>query len=214
MTTNNKKNGWREKRNHAADFIYKCCPGAGSFKGTTEAHNLLLEFSKFLLSPNEKVYGGRRREHIAFAIELVARSAPARPEGAVATPYLIAQIEYSLRKMCEYVDGKGLLIKELPESLKKKGDKIGNRIYLKRLYEIFREKKGDLISQTLNDLDNKISSYTVVGGDNITSLGDRLSWFRNNALHGYDADIGVEGVFVGLLLLILYSGMTKVEEAW
>ena len=109
---------WDKKREKATCFIEKCCPHAGSFSGTGDIHDLLLEFSSHLSSKNETIYGERRREHISFALELVARSVPFRPEGAIATPYLITQIEYSLRKSNEYVDDKGFLVKALPDGVR------------------------------------------------------------------------------------------------
>ncbi|OGQ21749.1 MAG: hypothetical protein A3I05_09385 [Deltaproteobacteria bacterium RIFCSPLOWO2_02_FULL_44_10] len=90
------KMNWKENQSEAAGIIKTCCPHAGSSSISGRVVELLQNFSSFLLSENECIYGNRRREHIAFAIDLFVSSPPFRPGGAVATPYLVTQIEYSL----------------------------------------------------------------------------------------------------------------------
>lgn len=191
----------------AASYIERCCPHAGAFHGTNDAHFLLLEFAEIISSHDEIVLGDRRREHVAFAINLAIRSVPFRPEGAVAAPYLITQVEYLLRRLCDYVDDRGKIVRELPDGLRK-GKGIGDWVELGHLYKIYRDAGDGAVPQILVKLDRNISEYNVYDGTRISNLGDRLKWFRDGALHGYSADVSSESVFVGLILLILYGAST------
>ena len=121
-------------------FLVSFCDHVGAFHGTSEPLWLLQSFAEELKSsPNEQIYGERRREHVAHAINMITTSTFTQPPSAVAMPYLISQLEFLFRKNSRHIDATGKVVLDYPPNVgqRRKRDSYENSI--ETAYILFRD---------------------------------------------------------------------------
>lgn len=195
----------------AINFITKCCPSIGAFKGTSDVNEYLMETaSEMAVSKPSAVFPARYIEHVAYAVNMVASNNFLSPHAAVASVYLATRFEFYFRILSEKLNGDGTWI----SSFEKQAARAAindNRLANKRVsnvaltYKIMKLNQLRKLVQVCTTLDNSLYSLpTKAGGEIVADIGDRIEFGRNAAGHGHWGDISSESIFYGLMTAVVF----------
>lgn len=118
---------------------------------------------------------------------------------ALASIYLLSQLEYVFRVKGAYLDEQGIIGQSIPSLLRNRpgfqGKNVGDRVNsIARAFDLYVHGNTDPLAQRLATLEEDVG------------VSDRLDRIRPLAMHGTLADASAEGLFYGLLLsMFLYS---------
>jgi hypothetical protein len=153
----------------------------------------------------------RHKEHIAYALRMVASSTFLEPPAAVASVYLATRFEFYFRVLSGRLKADGTWKtdkdKEEVRNLLSDGRLNKNRIQSVALaYKIMKTNTGIPLVQVCNDLDTSLypKPRDMPGRKTISDIGGRIEYLRHRAGHGHWGDISAESLFYGLLTAIVF----------
>lgn len=209
----------------AIDYIIECCPSVGGFAGTSDVGEYLKQVAfEMKESQISKAFPARYKEHVAYAVNMVA-SFPLAPEPAtIASVFLVTRFEYYFRILSGKLNADGTWISQEAQAsalagqensrLKKnlEGERITN---VSLAYKIMKIDQSRPLAQHCARIDNILYStpQIVYGskkeGVKICDIGDRIAFIRHHTGHGYWGDISAEARFYGLLTALVFYNQSK-----
>jgi len=153
----------------------------------------------------------RHREHIAYALRMVASSGFLSPPAAIGAFYLATRFEFYFRVLSNRLkaDGKWKTDEDQREVQNLLADKRlkNHRINSVALaYKIMKTNEELSLSEVCDCLDKTLfSSRTVIPDQTVVSdIGDRIEYVRHRSAHGHWGDISAEANFYGLMTAIVF----------
>lgn len=204
-----------ELKVHLADTILReSTPNCGAYAENGDARWFLLSAGREM-SFGRGPFDGRRVTVIRAAFMLLAHvhfgvfEPPVTREqygdlnlifgmggAALASTYLLSQLEYLFRVKGTYLSQEGVLQKSVPPSLltELSGKRVGrDRInQIQHAFTLYQDGNADPLARRLAQLDQDIK------------VGERLKHIRSSAMHGPLGDASAEGLFYGLLVSMFY----------
>lgn len=123
--------------------------------------------------------------------------------GAMATMYLLAQLEFLCRVKGRYLDKDGTIKRTMPQQLRKKAGLQPNQRRVNQIHKafiVYMYRNTTALGKRLRILETKLG------------IAKRLQTIRNPVMHGELPDPAVEGKFFGLLLAMFYYSGLKQHE--
>lgn len=199
----------------AADFIVTCCPAAGAGSYTTEVFHFLEALSDVMRrGPESPLFGGRHREHVAFAIALTAQYRSLAPPAAIASVFLAMRFELYFRMLSGVLNDDGTW---RDGSARDHAAALLNEPRLKRgrladvalEYRVMLMNKSQPAVQIIKRLEQRLQPYYPPAQGKgsefyYSDLGSRIKCMRDPSAHGFYADLSSEGAFYSLLIGILF----------
>lgn len=204
----------KDRAQRAVDFITSCCSSVGAFRGTSDVNQFLKETADEMAeSGPSDVFPDRYKEHVAFAIDMVASNRFTSSPAAIASVYLATRFEFYFRILSRKLNGEGTWVspaaKTAAQSEIKDRRLKSNQISCVALtYNIMKLDQTRCIVQHCNELDKAMFStpIIVVGPMTVADIGDRIKFGRHAVSHGHWGDISAEALFYGLMTsLVFYS---------
>jgi hypothetical protein len=198
----------------AANYIRTHCPGMGSYFGDLSPRTFLLRVAKEMeAAPHTALFPDRYKEHVAYAVGMVARHDFLEPPTAIAAVYLATRFEFFFRLLSGKLDGDGTWLNpavDRPAAIQALGKKKG--LEGKRVsdvavtYKLMKLDQSRPAARVFEALDKAIlpAPIKAAGGIEIADIGDRIAFGRHSAGHGLWGDISSEAVFYGLVTAIIF----------
>jgi hypothetical protein len=191
-------------------FILRNTPYIGMYSGNFDAPQFIAKAAAEIAAwPMGSEVSGRRLEHIAYALDVISQSSFTTPPGALASVYLLHQLEFLFRKLSGVLHADGLFIdqNDRPQIRQQLGERIPPRINdIALTYKIMLLKAGIPAVNTFRELDNESMKTPMPDGSTIETVGDRVTYFRHTVSHGEFGDPSAEGTYYGLLTAIAVYG--------
>lgn len=192
-------------------FILRNTPYIGMYSGNFDAlHFVARAAAEISTWPMGSEISGRRLEHIAYAMDIVSQFWFANPPGALASVYLLHQLEFFFRKLSGLLHADGSYIDPtIRPALKQQ---LGENVPKLRIndialaYKIMLLKTGVAAVDTFRELDQQSMNTPMPDGSTIETVGDRVTYFRHTVSHGEFGDPSSEGTYYGLLAAIAVYG--------
>ena len=197
----------------AVDYIIATCPNMGSFCGKED------EVDKFLMrvvhdmetSKPTTLFPDRYKEHVAYALNMVANHSFTDPPAAIASVYLATRFEFYFRILSGKLNADGTWITSEARSTAKAAIKDG-RVDVSRVsnvalaYKVMKLDQSQTAGQAFNQLDKALFPIPPkVGAPKaIANIGDRIAYLRHRVGHGEWGDISAESKFYGLVTAIVF----------
>jgi len=196
----------------AIKYLTNFCSRIGAFRGTTDVNKFLKRVaSDISISKESAVFPSRYREHVAYAVDMVASNFFTSPPAAIASVYLNTRFEFYFRILSRKLNEDGTWITPQEKILSKAtlGD---NRLDRNRVdsvalaYKILKIDKSISISKHCDKLDNILYSIPITMPDGyvIADIGNRIEYTRHRVAHGQWGDISSEAIFYGLMTAIVF----------
>lgn len=204
----------------ASDLIVSCCAHVSAFHGSGDAHQFLMETAAEMRGCRPSaVLPQRYIEHVAYALDIVARYRFLSPQAAIASVYLATRFEFYFRILSGKLTRDGTWVSELAqqEAIDAIADARLKRPRISSVALAYRVMKLDIgrVSTACRALDEALYSSPIELGTGfvISNLGDRIEFGRNEAGHGARGDISAEAVFYGLMTAIIFYGHEPASAA-
>ena len=197
----------------AAGYIKTHCPHMGSFCGDGTPFKFLAQVSEEIAAAeNTDLFPQRYKEHVAYAVGMVARHGFLEPPAAIASVYLVTRFEFFLRLLSGKLKGDGTWINRTVDqpvaqtALGKKGLDRNRVSDVAITYKLMKLNQLPPVVRVFDALDKSLYSIpiTAVGGFPVADIGDRIAFGRHSAGHGYWGDISSDAVFYGLVTAIIF----------
>lgn len=200
----------------AMRYVLQSCSNIGAFYGTSDVEKFLKKVAEDIANSQEtSVFPSRYREHVAYAVDMVASHSFTSPPAAIASVYLNTRFEFYFRILSRKLNSDGTWVAPKAQDTAKAilGD---NRLGAQRInsvalaYKIMKINKSSAISQLCIELDNKLfpNPITMPDSSEMTDVGDRIEYMRNRVAHGHWGDISAEAIFYGLMTAIIFYNQT------
>lgn len=206
----------------AIKCITGCCPSIGAFSNLEhpelDVHLLLRHAASDMAKARDsRLFPGRYREHVAYAMMMVASSDFTSPPAAIGSLYLATRFEFYFRELSGVLEPDGSWkTAEAQASVRKvisDDHRIGKRRVssLSLAYRIMKLDKSRLFVQHCDVLDSALfpEPMHAVGGVALDNLGDRIQYSRDAASHGNRGDISSEALFYGLLTTLVFYNQDR-----
>ena len=199
-----------DRSQQAVDYVTSCCGRIGAFQGTSDVHDYIRETAaEIAASQLSTAFPGRYKEHVVYAMNMVASNMSISSPAAIASPYLATRFEFYFRVLSSKLNNDGTWVSQDARKVARGGIKdrrFKNSLKRKHISNIAVAYKIMKLDQTLQlvqhceALDRKLYStpIKVVGGFDVTDIGDRIAFSRHAAGHGEWGDISSEALFLGL----------------
>jgi hypothetical protein len=195
----------------AITYLTTCCPNIGAFTGTHPYAFLKNVASQIEQSKPSKVFpADRYKEHVAYAVDMVASNPFLSPPAAIASLYLATRFEYYFRILSGKLNGDGTWISPTAKSVAQAaigGKKLPCQVSNVSLaYQIMMTDTSLQIVQQCAKIDNCLyqKPITLANNKKVCNIGERIAFARHRASHGHWGDISSEAVFYGLLTGIVF----------
>jgi len=195
----------------AIKYLTTCCRNIGAFYGTGAPYVFLKNVaSQIEQSKPSKVFPGRYKEHVAYAVDMVASNQFLSPPAAIASVYLATRFEYYFRILSGKLKTDGTWISSTAKSdaraamnNKEVSDRVSN---VSLAYQIMMTDTSLQIVQQCAKIDKCLyqKPITLANNTNVHNIGERIAFTRHRASHGHWGDISSEAVFYGLLTGIVF----------
>ncbi len=197
----------------AACYIRTHCRHLGSYAGDGAPYQFLAEVAEEMASaPHTALFPDRYKEHVAYAVGMVARHGFLAPPAAIAAVYLATRFEFLFRLLSGKLNGDGTWLNKAADQPVAvaalgekglKGDRVSNVAVTYKLMKLDQSRPA---SRVFNALDKAIlpSPITATGGFVVANIGDRIAFGRHSAGHGQWGDISPEAVFYGLVTTVIF----------
>lgn len=196
----------------AADYVTSSCPHLGAFSGTDEVYRFLVRVAQDVdASKTTRLFPGRYKEHVAYALKMVANSDFTHPPAAIASVYLATRFEFYFRILSGKLNADGTWIS--PQAQRSaiaaivdprlSRDRISS---VALVYKVMKLDQSRTAAQVFDQLDRALfpTPQKAATGKVIADIGDRIEYGRNAAGHGGLGDISAESVFYGLVTAIVF----------
>ena len=101
----------------AITYLTTCCRNIGAFSGTGAPYAFLKNLaSQIQQSKPSKVFPNRYKEHVAYAVDMVASNQFLSPPAAIASLYLATRFEFYFRILSGKLNGDGTWISSTAKS--------------------------------------------------------------------------------------------------
>jgi hypothetical protein len=196
----------------AIKYITTCCRNIGAFSGTGHPYAFLKKLAREIeQSKPSVVFPDRYKEHVAYAVDMVASNAFLSSPAAIASLYLATRFEYYFRILSGKLNGDGTWTSSEAQSdaqtaINDKRLTVKPVSTLSLAYRIMMTDTSLQIVRQCAKIDNCLyqKPITLANNKNIHNIGDRIQFARNEAGHGHWGDISSEAVFYGLLTGIVF----------
>lgn len=201
----------------AAKYIIDCCPKPGASQGWSDVRVFLSKAAdEIATSKPTSVLPDRYAEHVAYAVNMIARSAFLEPPAAIASVYLATRFEFYFRILSGRLNGDGTWISKADKD-EVKGELSDSRLSAKRIssvalaYKVMKLNQTLRISRVMKSLDSELfkAPMTVVGDIKVADIGDRVEFGRHAVGHGQWGDMSAEGIFYGLLTAVVFYSQQR-----
>ena len=197
----------------AVGYIISHCPRIGSYAGDDTPYRYLAKVAEEMeAAKHTQLFPARYKEHVAYAVGMVAKHGFLAPPAAIAAVYLATRFEFFFRLLSGKLNGDGTWLNKTVDQpaavaiLGKKGLQ-GNRVSdVAVTYKLMKLDQSRLVARTFAALDTSIfpSPTTAVGGFKLADIGDRIAFGRHSAGHGLWGDISSDAVFYGLVIAVIF----------
>lgn len=196
----------------AINFIINSCPNLVAFSGAGDVYmhlkNTAFEMEK---SKPTTLFPIRYKEHVTYALNLVASYGFLEPPSAVASVYLATRFEFYFRVLSGKLNADGTWCNSRAQSSTQR-QIVDSRLQKSRIssvaltYKILKLNRTLKIVQIFDRIDSAL--YKQRQRSNISDLGERIEWARHRVGHGEWGDISAESIFYGLLTGIVFYNQT------
>jgi len=197
----------------AAGYISTHCQHMGSYAGDGTPYMFLANFAdEMLAAKHTELFPERYKEHVAYAVGMVARHGFLEPPAAIAAVYLATRFEFFFRILSGKLKGDGTWLNKIADqpaavaALGRKGLQSDRVSDVAVTYKLMKLNQSHPAARVFSALDQAIlpSPITAVGGFRVADIGDRIAFGRHSAGHGLWGDISSEAVFYGLVTAIIF----------
>lgn len=197
----------------AASYITTHCRFMGSYAGDFAPYRFLVRVAEEMAAaaPTD-LFPDRYKEHVAYAVGMVARHHFLEPPAAIAAVYLATRFEFFFRLLSGKLKGDGTWLNKAadqPAAITILGEKSlkGDRVSdVAVTYKLMKLDQSRSAARVFDALDKAILAVPTkaVGGFDVSDIGDRIAFGRHSAGHGMWGDISSEAVFYGLITAIIF----------
>ena len=197
----------------AVGYIMTHCRFMGSFAGDGAPYGFLAQVAdEMAAAKHTELFPDRYKEHVAYAMSMVARHGFLEPPAAIAAVYLATRFEFFFRLLSGKLKGDGTWLNKAADqpaavaTLGKKGLQ-GKRVSdVAVTYKLMKLDQSRATARVFHAIDEAVFSVpiTAVGGFKVADIGDRIAFGRHSAGHGLWGDISSEAVFYGLVTAIIF----------
>lgn len=200
-------------------YITKWYPhmGAGNtlarIPGLSSPYKVMIKAASDMLQvePSD-AFPNRHKEHIAYALEMVASGGFLSSPAAVGSVYLATRLEFYFRVLSGRLkaDGTWKTSKDQQEMRNLLTGVTGlerTRINSVALaYKIMKTNTDLPLAQICNDLDKMLYPKRIEKADGkiVSDIGDRIEYLRHHSAHGHWGDISGDAYFYGLMTVIVF----------
>jgi hypothetical protein len=197
----------------AAGYIRTHCQYMGSYAGDGSPYRFLARVAEEMAAaPHTDLFPGRYKEHVAYALGMVARHGFLEPPAAIAAVYLATRFEFFFRLLSGKLNGDGTWLNKAvdqPAAVAALGEKglKGKRVSdVAVTYKLMKLDQSRPAAQVFDALDKAVlpAPIMAVGGFEVADIGDRIAFGRHSAGHGLWGDISSEAVFYGLVTAVVF----------
>lgn len=197
----------------AVEFIKTHCSHMGSYHGDFSPHMFLARVADEMTSaPHTDLFPDRYKEHVAYAMGMVACHRFREPPAAIAAVYLATRFEFYFRLLSGKLKGDGTWLNEAFDkpaaiaALGKTGLKQKCVSNVAVTYKLMKLNHARPAAHVFSSLDKAIFPTRIVASSTsqIADIGDRIAFSRHSAGHGLWGDISSEAVFYGLVTAIVF----------
>jgi hypothetical protein len=201
----------------ATGYIKTHCQHMGSYAGDLAPYKFLAEVAQEMAaSEHTALFADRYKEHVAYAIGMVARHAFLEPPAAIAAVYLATRFEFFFRLLSGKLKKDGTWLNKAADqpaaiaALGEKGLKRDRVSDVAVTYRLMKLDKSRPVACVFDALDKAILPLpiTATGGFQVADIGDRIAFGRHSAGHGLWGDISSEAVFYGLVTAVVFYNQT------
>ncbi len=184
----------------------------GAFSGTDEVDRFLMHVAHDMeTSKPTTVFPGRYKEHVSYALNMVATHTFTDPPAAIASVYLATRFEFYFRILSGKLNADGTWISSQAQSTAKAaindGRLASSRVSSVALaYKVMKTDLSKTAAQVFNKLDKALfpTPRKAGAGSAIADIGDRIEYLRHAAGHGEWGDISADSKFYGLVTAIVF----------
>jgi hypothetical protein len=197
----------------AAGYIKTHCRHMGSYAGDFRPHSFLARVAEEMTAaPHTDLFPERYKEHVAYALGMVARHGFLEPPAAIAAVYLATRFEFFFRLLSGKLKGDGTWLNKAVDkpaavaALGEKGVKGKGVSNVAVTYKLMKLDQSRPAARVFDSLDKAILPAPIMAGGSfpVADIGDRIAFGRHSAGHGLWGDISSEAVFYGLVTAIVF----------
>lgn len=201
----------------AVGYIMTHCRRMGRFYGDSSPYAFLVQVAdEMAVAHDTELFPERYKEHVAYAVGMVARHDFCEPPAVIAAVYLATRFEFFFRLLSGKLRGDGTWIDKAVDqpvavaALGPKGLKRDRVSDVALAYKLMKLDQSRPAARVFDALDKAICpvAVTAVGGFRVADIGDRIAFGRHSAGHGLWGDISAEAVFYGLVTAIIFYNQT------
>src|SRR5262249_44235506 len=181
------------KSDEAAGYIRTHCQYMGSYSGDGSPFKFLGQVAEEMASaPPTNLFPDRYKEHVSYAVGMVARHVFLEPPAAVAAVYAVTRFAFFFRLPSGKLKGDGTWVNKAADhpaavaALGEKGLKSSRVSDVAVTYKLMKLDRSRPVAQVFDALDKAIlpAPITAVGGFSVTHIGDRIAFRRHSVGHG------------------------------
>ena len=195
----------------AVEYIIATCPNMGTSYGSNEVNRFLMRVAEDMeASKLTTAFPGRYKEHVAYALSMIAGSTFTDPPAAVASVYLATRFEFYFRMLSGKLNADGTWTTPLAKTSARAAisDPRLARCRVSSIalaYKVMKLDQSQTAARVFSQLDKALPTpYKAANGHLIADIGDRIEYLRNAAGHGDWGDISAESLFFGLVTAIVF----------
>jgi hypothetical protein len=197
----------------ASGYIKTHSRHIGSYSGDMMPYRFLAQVAQEITAaPHTDLFPKRYKEHVAYALGMVARHHFLEPPAAIAAVYLATRFEFFFRLLSGKLKKDGSWLNKAvdqPAAVKALGKKSlkGKRVSdVAVAYKLVKLDLSRPAARVFDSLDKAIlpAPIMAVGNFEVKDIGDRIAFGRHSAGHGQWGDISSEAVFYGLVTAIIF----------
>lgn len=178
----------------AVSYIMTHCRFMGSFAGDGAPYGFLAQVAdEMAAAKHTALFPDRYKEHVAYAVGMVARRGFLEPPAAIAAVYLATRFEFFFRVLSGKLKGDGTWLNKAVDqpvavaTLGKKGLQ-GDRVSdVAVTYKLMKLNQSRPAAGVFDTLDKAIFSVPIkaVDGFHVADIGDRIAFGRHSAGHAF-----------------------------
>ena len=200
----------------AVGYITTHCRFMGSFAGDHAPYVFLAHVAdEMAAATHTDLFPDRYKEHVAYAMGMVAHHRFLDPPAAIAAVYLATRFEFFFRLLSGKLKADGTWLNKAvdqPTAMAALGTNKRQKLRGRRVsdvaitYKLMKLDQSRPAARVFDAMDKAIYAIpkTAVDGFEIADIGDRIAFGRHSAGHGLWGDISSEAVFYGLVTAIIF----------
>ncbi len=200
-------------------YITKWYPrmGAGDtsarISGLSSPYDVMTKAASDMLQvkPSD-AFPDRHKEHIAYALEMVASGGFLSSSAAVGSVYLATRFEFYFRVLSGRLKADGMWktdkdkqdVQNLLAGVRGLGRPRINSVA--SAYKIMKTNTELPLAQVCKDIDDVLypKGIQMPDGSIVSNIGDRIEYLRHRSAHGHWGDISGDADFYGLMTVVVF----------